>query len=131
MDKAGNTATPVFVNYTVNGPTSLAGLVGRKSGPLTAVVWQIIIGNSGPGTAYGAEIINLSLRQTWGGACTPHLVSTLPVIAGNIRPFSSAAAFVTIDFSGCAANATFRVEGQISANNGTAVGPILMLVERP
>ena len=131
MDKAGNTAAPISVSYTVNGPALLAGVVGRKTGPMKAKVWQIIIWNSGPGTAYSAEITRLTLRQTRGAACTPHLESTLPVMAVNIKPFSSAAAFVTIDFSECVRDAMFEVAGQVSANGRTAVGPILVLAERP
>jgi hypothetical protein len=130
-DEAGNTAMPVSVSYTVNGPTELGALVGPKTGPLTARVWRIIIVNIGLGTAYNAEITNLSLQQVSGPACTPYLVSTLPVAAGNIMPLSIGTASVTIDFAGCASNARFRVDGQVSANNGTAVGPVLMLAELP
>jgi hypothetical protein len=130
-DEAGNTAMPVSVSYTVNGPTELGALVGLKTGPLNARVWRLIIVNIGLGTAYNAEITSLSLRQTSGPACTPYLVSTLPVAAGNIMPLSIATASVTIDFAGCASNTRFRVDGQVSANNGTSVGPILMLAELP
>jgi hypothetical protein len=131
MDKAGNVAAPISVSYTVNGPTLLGGVVGRKMGPMKAKVWQVIIWNSGPGTAYGAEITSLTLRQTRGTACRPHFVSTLPVNAGNIGAFGAATALVTIDFSECAPNAVFEVAGQVSANDGTAVGTLLMLAERP
>jgi hypothetical protein len=130
-DKAGNAAAPVAVSYTVNGPTELGAIVGLKTGPLNARVWRIIIGNTGPGGAYSAQITNLFLSQTRGTACTPYLVSTLPVNAGYIGPLSVGEVSVTINFSGCASNALFRVDGQVSANNGTAVGPILMLAELP
>ncbi|MGA7556434.1 MAG: hypothetical protein WBW54_22015, partial [Candidatus Acidiferrales bacterium] len=73
----------------------------------------------------------LTLRQTRGTACRPHFVSTLPVNAGNIGAFGAATALVTIDFSGCRSNATLEAVGQVSANDETAVGPILMLAERP
>ena len=131
MNKAGNTAAPISVSYTVNGPTLLAGVVGRKTGPMKAKVWQIIIWNSGPGTAYGAKITGLTLRQTRGTACRPQFVSMLPVNAGNIGVFGAATALVTIDFSECEPNAMFEVAGQVSANDGTAVGTIVMLAERP
>jgi hypothetical protein len=131
MDKAGNAAAPISVSYTVNGPASLAGLVEQKTGPLNSRVWRIFLSNSGPGTAYNAEITNLSLRQASGAACAPHLESTLPVTAGNIRPFSAATLSVTIDFAGCAPNARFVLNGQVSANDATAVGKIVMLTELP
>ena len=130
-DEARNSAAPVSVRYTVNGPTELAALVGLKTGPLKARVWRIIIGNSGPGGAYNAQITTLSLRQLRGAVCTPSLVSTLPVNAGDIGPLSDGTVSVTINFSGCASHALFRVDGQVSANNGTAVGPILMFAELP
>jgi len=131
MDKAGDAAAPISVSYTVNGPASLAGLVEQKTGPLNSRVWRIFLSNSGPGTAYNAEITNLSLRQASGAACAPHLESTLPVTAGNIRPFSAATLSVTIDFAGCAPNARFVLNGQVSANDATAVGKIVMLTELP
>jgi hypothetical protein len=131
MDKAGNTTAPITVSYTVNGPTSLAGLVITKTGPINARVWRIVIGNSGPGTAFSAEITNLSLRQATGTSCTPHIASTLPVTAGNIGPFNSTTLSVMIDFSRCASNARFKLNGQVSANDGTAVGPVVMLDELP
>jgi hypothetical protein len=131
MDKAGNAAAPISVSYTVNGPASLAGLVEQKTGPLNSRVWRIFLSNSGPGTAYNAEITNLSLRQASGAACAPHLESALPVTAGNIRPFSAATLSVTIDFAGCAPNARFVLNGQVSANDATAVGKIVMLTELP
>ncbi|MGC1834093.1 MAG: SBBP repeat-containing protein, partial [Candidatus Acidiferrales bacterium] len=131
MDKAGNTAAPVSVSYTVNGPTLISGVVGHETGPMDARIWEIIIGNSGPGIAYNAEITSLTFPQAWGAACRPRLVSRLPVRAGNISPFSATTALVTIDFSGCRSNATLEAVGQVSANDETAVGPILMLAERP
>jgi len=131
MDKAGNAAAPISVSYTVNGPASLAGLVEQKTGPLNSRVWRIFLSNSGPGTAYNAEITNLSLRQASGAACAPHLESTLPVTAGNIRPFSAATLSVTKIFAGCAPNARFVLNGQVSANDATAVGKIVMLTELP
>jgi hypothetical protein len=130
-DEAGNTAAPISLSYTVNGPTAVAGLVEQKTGPQNARVWRINIGNRGPGTAYNAEITNLSLRQASGAACTPYLKSRLPLTAGNIGPSSDAIVSVTIDFAGCASNARFILNGQVSANNGTAVGPIAMLTELP
>jgi hypothetical protein len=55
----------------------------------------------------------------------------LPVSAGNISPFSATAAFVTIDFSGCSSNAVLEAVGEVSANDETVVGPILLLDPRP
>ncbi|MGC1965621.1 MAG: hypothetical protein WA673_04125, partial [Candidatus Acidiferrales bacterium] len=130
-DDAGNIAAAVSVSYTINGPTLISGVVGLQTGPMDARVWEIIIGNSGPGIAYSAEISSLTFPLASGLACRPRLVSRLPVSAGNISPFSATTAFVTIDFSGCLSNATLEAVGQVSANDATAVGPILMLAERP
>ncbi|MFZ3332316.1 MAG: SBBP repeat-containing protein [Candidatus Acidiferrales bacterium] len=130
-DEAGNIAAAVSVSYTINGPTLISGVVGLQTGPMDARVWEIIIGNSGPGIAYSAEISSLTFPLASGLACRPRLVSRLPVSAGNISPFSATTAFVTIDFSGCLSNATLEAVGQVSANDATAVGPILMLAERP
>ena len=130
-DKAGNAASPVSVSYTVNGPTILAGILVSKSGPMNGRVWTFGIGNSGPGTAYGAAIANLSLRQTRGAACTPVIQSAFPVIAGNIGPFATGTATVSIDFSSCSGAAAFAVTGSLSANSGTAKGVIFRQNERP
>jgi hypothetical protein len=131
IDEAGNIAAPISVSYKVNGPTDLAGLVGLKAGPLKARVWQIIIGNSGPGGAYNTAVTNLSLRQISGAACTPLLESTLPINVGHIGPLNLATISVRIDFAGCASNARFTLNGQVSANDATAVGPIVMLNDVP
>jgi hypothetical protein len=128
MDEAGNRADPASVSYTINGPTFLHGIVHEERDWRDAKDLQITIRNSGPGTAYGAEITNLSLGGTTqgDGGCTPSLVSALPIALGDIGPSGSVKVSVNIEFSGCKPDARFRVEGQVSANGGTTVGPIRM-----
>jgi hypothetical protein len=55
-------------------------------------------------------------------------VSTpFPIAAGNIAPQVVANVNVTINFTGCAANAAFKVTANESANNGAATGTIVRL----
>jgi hypothetical protein len=124
-----NTAVTVTANFSP-GPTSLGGgNIGLKSGPQNARVWPITIGNNGPGVALGAEIKNLVLTQTSGAACTP--VVTLPAVAGTIAPGASGVANVTINFTGCPANAFFKVTETMSANSGAATGSVVKLNQAP
>jgi hypothetical protein len=62
----------------------------------------------------------LTLTPTSGAACTPVIVTSMPVIAGNMAPQSTATANVTIDFAGCATNAFFKGPATLSANRGAA-----------
>jgi hypothetical protein len=125
-NQAGNLAAPVSVTYTINGPTSLRGTVKQETSRQKGKVWQIEIRNNGPGTAYGAEITNLSLQQIVGKACTPSPLPALPIPLGDILPSRFSKVSVWIDFSGCGSNAEFEVTGSITANNGTSVGGIMM-----
>ncbi len=131
MDKAGNAAAPVSATYIVNGPTSLGGSMGLKSGPSNARVWQFVIGNNGPGTAFNTQIATLALHETRGAACTPVFVSAVPVSAGSIDAQATATAAVTIDFTGCGSTAMFTVSATLSANAGGATGSIVKLNQLP
>jgi hypothetical protein len=134
---ATSTTNPLTV--TLSGPqtvtanfaplsTSLGGgTIGAKSGPQSARVWPVNIGNNGPGAAVGAELTNLTLTQTRGAACTPVITSSFPIAAGTIAPGASAVAGVTINFTGCAANAFFTVSETMSANGGAASGSATQL----
>ena len=102
--------------------TQLAGLITGKSGPTNARAWTITLSNSGPGAANAAEINSLTLKQTFGAACTPVIASSFPVAVGSIAPASSANGVVTIDFTGCPNNARFTTTFSFSANNGVVTG---------
>jgi uncharacterized membrane protein len=110
----------------VPGPTSLGGLMGGKSGPQNARIWTFAMGNNGPGSALGAEITSITLQQTLGAACTPVIETPLPVQAGNVAPKAVADVSVTINFTGCASNAAFKVTATESANDGAATGTITL-----
>jgi hypothetical protein len=127
----GGAASPASYALTnaVPGPTSLGGLIGTKSGPQNARVWVFEVGNNGPGSALGAQINGITLVQTLGAACTPVITSpaSFPLPIGNIAPKAVANVNVTIDFTGCAVNAMFKVTAPESANNGSATGTIVEL----
>jgi hypothetical protein len=110
------------------GPTALGGSYGVKTGTVGGQrVWTVNIGNNGPGVALGAEVTGMTIVQTSGQACNPTVLSTMPVVAGNIGPHATLGAQVTIDFTGCFPNAFFKVTTAVSANNGAVTGTILRL----
>jgi len=112
-------------NFT-GGPTSLGMTVTGKTGPTSARVWTIAIGNNGPGVAVGAEIANMTFAIQSGPACTP-VVSGLPamVSGGPIAAQSTGSASVNINFTGCASNTLFKVTTVLSANNGNATSTVV------
>jgi uncharacterized repeat protein (TIGR01451 family)/uncharacterized repeat protein (TIGR02543 family) len=107
--------------------TSLGGSIGVKSGPQNARVWPVVIGNNGPGVALNAQVTSFTLQQTSGAACSPTVTSSMPVIAGNLAPGGTGTASVTINFTGCAATAFFKVTANLSANSGAATGSVVKL----
>jgi hypothetical protein len=128
VDGAATPANFVLTN-AVPGSTSLGGLIGTKSGPQNARVWVLEVGASGPGSALNTEITGITLVQRLGAACTPVVVTPMPLLVGNIAPKATANVNVTIDFTGCPANAAFKVTAVESANNGAATGTISDLNE--
>jgi len=118
-----------LLTNAVPGNTSLGGSITGKSGPANARVWIFQVGNNGPGSALGAQITSITFEQTNGAACTPHIAapSSFPLPAGNIAPRAVANASVTIDFTGCATNAAFKVTAVESANGGAASGTVVRL----
>ncbi len=125
---AGAAAPANFVlSNVVSGPTSLGGAIAGKSGPQNARVWVFQMGNNGTGSALNAQITSIAFTQTSGAACTPTLVTPLPLNAGNIAPGVTANVSATIDFTGCAATAAFTVTAQETASNGAATGTIVRL----
>jgi hypothetical protein len=110
----GNTASASLTAV----PGSISGAIGTKSGPMSARVWEILITNNASGEASNAEVTGMTLSGGFGLGCTARVVSTLPVVAGNIPSQGTAAAEVTIDFGSCPADAVFAVTVQMAANGG-------------
>ncbi|MGA7238599.1 MAG: CSLREA domain-containing protein [Bryobacteraceae bacterium] len=110
---------------------AIGGSLGPKSGPLNARVWQILIGNNGPGMASGAAVTSLALQQTLGTACSPVIVSAMPVSAGNIAAKATAPANVVIDFSSCTGTVFFKATVGISADGGATTGSFVKLNQLP
>ncbi len=120
-------------NFTTTPPAVLSGIVTGKSGPSNARQWNIALTNNGPGIAYNAQLFLLMFAQTFGTACTAPPVrlspAVLPASLGTQSPGSGAAVPVTLDFSGCPANARFTVSlGYMS--NGGASGGVISLVNQ-
>ncbi len=97
---------------------NLTGSIASKAGTAQARIWTLAFTNAGPGTAYGARLAGLTLRQTGGAACTPIVKTGFPVLLGDIAAGTSASTSVTIDFSGCTALAAFAVDAPFNAANG-------------
>jgi len=125
--------TPQTVTANFNGgPTSLGGSLGIKSGSQNARMWPLTIGSNGPGMALGAEISNLVLLQTQGQACTPSpVIHGLPAVAGDLAPYTTGTATLTIDFSGCQSGAIFKATFTLSANAGAATGTVVKYSQLP
>ena len=120
-------------SFTNTPAAVLTGLISAKSGPVTSRSWTISLMNAGPGVAFNAQMFVLSFTQTFGTACSALPIrlmpATLPLSLGTINPGSGMQAPVTIDFSGCPANARFTVNlGYMS--NGGASGGLIQLVNQ-
>jgi hypothetical protein len=108
----------VVANFT-GTPTTLTALISAKSGPSNARVWTVTITNTGAGTAASARINSLALTQTGGAACTPSIIGpSFPLTIGNIAPGGSLTGNLTLNFTGCPANARFTAVIGYGANNG-------------
>jgi hypothetical protein len=128
---ANNTSSPLqpvaqqaLANFA--GPTTMAGNITSKSGPANARVWTVTFTNNGPGVAMGVQINSMNLTQTFGAACTPVVTTpvSLPLSVGSIAPAGSDSAAITINFTGCPANARFTANISFSANSGTLTGTV-------
>ena len=100
----------------------LSGNVTGKSGPAAARTSTITLANTGPGAGTGARITNFALTQTSGAACTPVVMTPLPVEVGDIAPGVSANGTVTVNYSGCAPANRYTVTFGYSANSGAVTG---------
>jgi Pro-kumamolisin, activation domain/Bacterial Ig-like domain (group 1) len=117
-------------SFTMSGPpptqpTNLAGNITAETGPTNARVWTLTVYSSGPGAATGAKITAFNLTQSFGAACKPVVQTPIPVSVGNVPAAGSLGAPITINFTGCPANARFTVRASFSANGGAATGSLL------
>jgi hypothetical protein len=122
----------INANFTNTPPAALSGMITAKSGPAESRLWTISLTNTGPGTAFGAQVYVLSFAQTYGAACTAapiRLLPSLPATVGNLAPGATAQVPVTIDFSACPLNARFTV-GLGYVSNGGAYGGLIQLVNQ-
>jgi hypothetical protein len=103
-------------------PTTLRALFTSKVGTTNARVWTVTLSNIGSGAAVDARITGLTLTQTFGAACSPVVLTPMPVPVGTLAPGASATGTVTIDFTGCVATARFRTVTSFSANDGSVSG---------
>ena len=117
----------------VTGATNLAGLINGKTGPLPGTrTWTVQVSNQGPAPANATQITGLSFNLTSGPACTPTVISPMPVFVGNIAAGSNATAGVAINFpAGCSSLDRFSVSISLSANNGVATATTVRNNERP
>ena len=121
-----NPASAVWVNLTNN--TVLAGRIASKfGGHGTNDIRQleISVDNNSTETATASQIDDLILAQTHGSPCTPVILSSVPVSMGDIPAGGSTGGGISINFTGCAADAHFRVDALFSANGGSATGVLV------
>ena len=128
---------PRFTNYSTPQTafgfnscpaTPLTGQILTKSGPQNAQEWLIAV-DPGASPAFNAMIDSFTLTQTVGAKCSPVVTSPSsfpePVQFGlYLPPNSTGTASITIDFTGCGADAGFNVNILLSANEGTSTGSI-------
>ncbi len=113
-------AKPAY--WGIVDPTQLPGfgmtfLVSNKTGAQNARVWTLTATNGTVGTAYATQITGFTLTQTSGAACTPVInpPSSYPVSLGDIPAGGSASVNFTIDFTGCANLARFKMSAPWSS----------------
>jgi hypothetical protein len=108
-------------------PTTMSGNIISKTGAANARVWTLTITNNGPAAANSLQMNSFNLTQTAGAACTPVITppSTLPLNLGGLAPGGSTVVDMTIDFTGCAANARFTAMFTFSANDGAVTGTVV------
>jgi len=113
-------AKPAY--WGIVDPTKLPGYgmtfaVTNKTGAQNARVWTVTATNGTVGPAYATQITGLTLTQVAGAACTPVIIppSSFPVPLGDIPAGGSASANFTIDFTGCANLARFKMSAPWSS----------------
>lgn len=120
------TITATFSNLT----TTILGNITAKSGPQNARVWTLSFLDNGPAGA-AISVPSFTLAQTFGTACTPHVVSALPLQVPTISAGQTGFTNVTIDFTGCAVTARFMATFTYSANFGTVTGSVVRANQFP
>jgi Divergent InlB B-repeat domain len=120
----------VVANFSSLAPI-LGATITARSGVPGARQWTITLANNGQGVANSAQIDALTVTQTAGVACStaPAITSPSPapsianpLAVGTLSPGASGSAAVSLDFSGCAASARFRVGISFRANGGAYTG---------
>lgn len=119
-------------NFTTTPPATLSGVVTGKSGDLARNrQWTISVTNSGPGTAYNAQLYLMMFTQTFGTPCAAGPVRltppTLPVLLGTLAAGQSASTQLSFDFSACPANARFTVTLGCMSNGGSFGGYVQLV----
>ena len=124
---SANMTDSTVITPMAPGAAVLFGMIASKTGTQAARQWTFEIGNSGSGAAAAAASTGVQFTQTAGAACTPiiSVPASFPLALGNIPAGGLAPGAVTLNFTGCAAAAKFRVLVQLSANGGSATGRIL------
>jgi hypothetical protein len=117
--------------YVIKAPlAAIAGSVLQKTGPDNARDWQIKFMNAGLATVTAASITQATFTQTGGSVCHPSVVSSLPVVLGDIPAGSSVNGDLLLNFTGCDTTAKFTVNIGLSANGGTVTNSIVRNNER-
>jgi hypothetical protein len=121
-----NPASAVWINLTNN--TVLTGrILSRFGGHGTHDIRQLKIGvaNNSTETATASQIDDFILTQTHGSPCTPGIGTPVPVSMGDIAAGGATSGEISIDFTGCAADAHFSLDVLFSANGGSATGVLV------
>jgi hypothetical protein len=121
----------VTANFATVPPASLAAMILPPTGPPTARNWMISVLNEGPGIAQETYLFLLGMRQTAGAPCVAMPVRLSPVMmpayVGQIPVRGVANVPVTLDFSGCPADAQFLVNLGFAANGGSSGGIVRVM----
>jgi hypothetical protein len=129
----GNVASPSSSTTSVNMiqpetviahfaplPTAVNAALASQSGPQNARVWTFTLSNTGPGQANGIYLTSFALKQTAGTTCRPTLLTPFPVAVGNEAPSAALSVPITINFTGCAADALFSLTIGNEENNAAS-----------
>jgi thermitase len=120
-----NDATPTLnLQFPDNGQNTILALIASKSGPANSRQWTFSFTNNGTQTTQGISIAALSFAQQGGAICTPVVLTSLPVIVGNVSPGAQITHNLNIDFSTCATSARFKVTMPFTANYQSANGTL-------
>ncbi len=119
-----NASQAVTANFASLINTSLTAALGTKSGATASRIWPVVFTGTGPGTAANIVINSFTLTQTTGAACTPSVLTAMPLSAGSIVGTGSVTANVTIGFTGCSSAARFRLTMSCAANGGAIANTV-------